>query len=195
MHALQDRGATNHAGKSVFAAYCGARFAGERQSYRRSVLRRFSFEACGDVRFFTFGLYELYWFYKNWQAIKLREKENISPFWRAFFGYFFCYALFSEIGEWQQEIGKGKMPAGWLACGWIIANLTWRLPDPFWLISTASVLFLVPVQKVVNEINRIEAPDHVPNDKIRGVNWIAILAGGLVLALVLVGLYVPGDSA
>jgi len=144
---------------------------------------------------FTFGLYELYWFYKNWQAIQLREKENISPFWRAFFGYFYCYALFSEIREWQQEVGGGKLPAGWLAAGWIIANLMWRLPDPLWLISAASVLFLVPVQKAVNAINRIEAPDHAPNDKIRGVNWIAIVAGGLVFALALVGIFMPGDSA
>ena len=144
---------------------------------------------------FTLGLYELYWFYKNWQAIKLREKENISPFWRAVFGYFFCYALFSEVREWQQESGKGEMPAGWLAAGWIITSLMWRLPDPLWLISWASILFLVPVQKVINDINRMEAPDHAPNDKIRGANWIAIAAGGLVMVLALVGTFMPQGPA
>ena len=141
----------------------------------------------------TFGLYDLYWFYKNWQLFKLREKEKISPFWRAFFAIFFCHSLFSEIREWQQELGKGAMPAGWLALGWIVTNFMWRLPDPLWLISMASVVFLVPVQKVVNEINRVEAPEHDPNAKIQGANWIAIVLGGLLLALVLVGLFLPAD--
>jgi hypothetical protein len=134
---------------------------------------------------FTSGLYELYWFYKNWQAIKLRKKEDIYPFWRAFFAYFFCHALFNEVRECQEKVGKGKMPAGWLACGWIITYLMWRLPDPFWLISTASVVFLVPVQKVVNSINLVEAPDHAPNEKFSVANWITIAVGGSILALAL----------
>lgn len=143
----------------------------------------------------TFGLYELYWFYKNWQSIKLRERENIFPFWRAFFGVFFCYSLFDEIREWQKEHGKGEMPAGWLAAGWIITTLMYRLPDPFWAISMASVVFLIPVQKVVNNINQIEAPEHDANDKIRGANWIAIVLGGLLYALIIVGLVLPNNPA
>ncbi|HKT27352.1 DUF4234 domain-containing protein [Dyella sp.] len=142
---------------------------------------------------FTCGLYELYWFYKNWQSIKLREKENISPFWRAVFGVFFCYSLFDEIREWQKEHGKGEMPAGWLAAGWILLTLAYKLPGPFGLISMASVAFLIPVQKVINDINRIEAPEHDPNSKITGVNWIAMVLGGLLLALALVGLFLPDN--
>lgn len=144
---------------------------------------------------FTFGLYEVYWFYKNWQYFKLREKENISPFWRAIFGIFFCHSLFSEIREWQKELGKGDMPAGWLAAGWIITTLLCKLPDPFWLISMGSVFFLVPVQKVVNDINRVEAPEHDPNSKIRGVNWIGIVLGGLVFALAIFGTFMPDNPA
>ena len=32
----------------------------------------------------TLGIYELYWFYKNWKLIKQRTESNIMPFWRAF---------------------------------------------------------------------------------------------------------------
>jgi hypothetical protein len=50
----------------------------------------------------TLGLYELYWFYKNWTLIKERGKLEIAPFWRAFFAYFFCYQCFSPLqaNEW-----------------------------------------------------------------------------------------------
>lgn len=132
---------------------------------------------------FTCGLYEIYWFYKNWQIFKLREKENIYPFWRALFAVFFCYSLFSEIAEWQKEHDKGQMPAAWLAFGWIITTLSYKLPGAFSLISFASVVFLIPVQKVVNDINRIEAPEHEPNNKIQGMNWVAIVLGGLLFVL------------
>jgi len=144
---------------------------------------------------FTFGLYELYWFYKNWQYFKLREKENISPFWRAFFGIFFCYSMFSEIREWQKELGKGQMPAGWLAFGWIVTTMAYRLPDPLWLVSMASVAFLVPVQKVANDINRDEAPEHDPNNKIQGANWVGIVLGSLVFALAIFGAFTPDNPA
>ncbi len=33
----------------------------------------------------TFGFYELYWAYKHWDAMRRREQERLSPFWRAFF--------------------------------------------------------------------------------------------------------------
>lgn len=47
----------------------------------------------------TSGLYDCYWFYKNWQIIKLEEKSNISPFWRSVFSIFFVYSLFNKIGR------------------------------------------------------------------------------------------------
>src|SRR5690349_17919588 len=43
---------------------------------------------------FTFGIYELYWFYRNWKLIKQRTGASITPFWRAFFGILFCYQCF-----------------------------------------------------------------------------------------------------
>jgi len=184
-----------YARKPVFTTDRRAGFAGGQPSrITGAVLRGFAVKACRDVDF-TFGLYELYWFYKNWQYLKLREKENISPFWRAFFGIFFCYSLFSEIREWQKELGKGQMPAGWLTFGWIVTTMAYRLPDPLWLVSMASVAFLVPVQKVANDINREEAPEHDPNNKIQGANWVGIVLGGLVFALALFGTFAPDNPA
>ena len=47
------------------------------------------------------GIYNIYWSYKNWQRIKSRSREDISPFWRAFF------AGMTAIGE-----GGGDSAAG-----------------------------------------------------------------------------------
>jgi len=47
----------------------------------------------------TLGVYQWYWFYQNWRLIKDWERLHISPFWRTFWGYFFCHACFTRIRE------------------------------------------------------------------------------------------------
>lgn len=84
----------------------------------------------------TFGIYEIYWFYKNWCIIQERERLDIIPFGRAFFAYFFCYSLFkktqvtAETRQTQTSIDPGP-----LAAGWIVLTFLWKLPDPYWLIT------------------------------------------------------------
>jgi len=45
----------------------------------------------------TFGLYELFWFYKNWAIVRARSDRDISPFGRALFSPFFCYSFASAV--------------------------------------------------------------------------------------------------
>ncbi len=47
----------------------------------------------------TFGLYELYWFCRNWKLLKQRTAPDLMPFWRAFFALFFRYSLFREFKD------------------------------------------------------------------------------------------------
>jgi hypothetical protein len=42
----------------------------------------------------TFGLYEIYWFYRHWGVVRERHNSGIVPFARAFFAPLFCYSLF-----------------------------------------------------------------------------------------------------
>jgi hypothetical protein len=75
----------------------------------------------------TFGIYELYWFYRNWRLVKERQKVNISPFWRAFFAFFCCYQCFSRIRAQAATVGLDhSLRAGPLAAGWIITAVLWR---------------------------------------------------------------------
>ena len=47
----------------------------------------------------TLGLYELYWFYRNWQLVCRRS--GLPGWWnpvlRSFFAIFFCYSLFKRV--------------------------------------------------------------------------------------------------
>ena len=58
----------------------------------------------------TFGIYEVYWFYKNWKLIKQRTASDIMPFWRAFFAVLFCYSCFKRIEEAATSRGLSCPP-------------------------------------------------------------------------------------
>lgn len=141
----------------------------------------------------TFSLYEIYWFYKNWRLVKEREHSDIMPFWRAFFSFFFCYSLFQRIGKSAKERSLPPISAGWLAAGWIIVSLLWKLPDPYWLVSCLAFFFILPVQKTVNEINAQYAPDHDQNNRFRVWNIAAVVAGGIFLILIIIGSFLPPE--
>ena len=143
------------------------------------------------MSFCTLGFYELYWFYQNWKLIRDREDETISPFWRSFFAVLFCHKLFLNVRDYGDEHDTStSLQAGALAAGWIIVTITWRLPDPYSLISFFAVFFLLPVQAHINQINQSCAPDQEVNDKFSLLNWVTIVLGALLLlVLVLSELY------
>ena len=78
-----------------------------------------------------------------------------------------------------------------LAVAWVVFEMLARLPDPFWLISVLSIIFLLPVQMTANEINLVTSPNHDPNSKFSGWNIVAVIGGGLLFLLALVGTFFP----
>ncbi|MEY4561160.1 MAG: hypothetical protein RLZZ618_437, partial [Pseudomonadota bacterium] len=142
----------------------------------------------------TMGMYQVYWFYKNWEHIRLRDQPGIWSFPRAFFGVIFCYSCFSHIRKYGLKTGvTPALPAGVLAVAWILTTFVWKLPDPFWLLGFASVLWVVPVQTYVNQINTAVAPEHDPNRRFTGWNWFGVVVGGGLLVLMLIGTFMPVD--
>jgi hypothetical protein len=137
----------------------------------------------------TFGLYQVYWFYKHWVLIKERSEPHIMPWARAFFGIIWCYSCFEFIRNDERRLDvEPTLPAGPLASGWIAASLAWRLPEPYSLIGFLAPLLLVPVQQHVNHINSLVAPDHDKNSRFTAWNWLAIVVGGVFIGLIVVGL-------
>jgi len=142
----------------------------------------------------TMGLYGLFWFYKNWRLIRQREQSDILPGARAFFAVLFCYACFSRIRESGQKAGiEPGLPAGPLAAGWILTTMTWRLPEPYWMLAFLAIIFLVPVQAYANRVNAALAPGHDPNRRFTKWNWLAVAIGVPMFLLLLIGLFLPAQ--
>lgn len=140
----------------------------------------------------TLGLYQLYWYYKNWSLIKKRENTNILPVLRSLFAIFFCFHLFERIQNSADSISlKKSFNSYLLAAGWILFSFLSYLPNPYWLITYCSVIFLLPVQMVANEINITLCPKCDPNKKYSGWNVLGIIIGGLIFVLAVLGTFVP----
>ena len=137
----------------------------------------------------TLGLYEVYWFYKQWVLIKERSEPHIIPWGRALFGVIWCYSCLDFIRKDERNLGvEPVLAAGPLATGWIALSLTWRLPEPYFLIGFLAPLLLVPAQRHVNRINALVAPDHDKNTRFSGWNWLTVVAGGIFVGLIMLGL-------
>jgi hypothetical protein len=140
----------------------------------------------------TFGLYEIYWFWRNWNRIRVSSVPGITPSLRAIFAFLFCYPCFIRIK--RAGISRGVTPAppiGILAICYILTTLSGGLPGLLCLISFLSVAFLLPIQSYVNRINALASPGHDPNSRFGVWNWIAVIAGGLLLILAVIGSVLP----
>jgi len=144
----------------------------------------------------TLGIYELYWFYKNWKLVAARSTQKISPFWRALFSPIFCFPLFQEIHTQVEEHAiERQFSAGALAAIYLGLSLTHKLPDPYWLVCFLSIVPLMIVQSAVNELHAQLHPSFERNSRF-GVGSLAGVAGGSLLVLLTVlGSFGPSTVA
>jgi hypothetical protein len=139
----------------------------------------------------TFGLYELYWMYKQWEHLHEELNEDLSPFWRTVFSVFFFHRLVGGVNVVGERHGiHDHLPVSGLTALFVLTSLCSRLPDPWWLIALVSVVPIMVVQRRVNAIHAVAAPLADRNTHIRRWNWLAIILGLLFLALVVIGLTV-----
>jgi hypothetical protein len=142
----------------------------------------------------TLGVYPIYWFYRNWTLIAYQERLAIMPLMRGIFAIFFCHGCFRRIRDFEHAgVSARSVPAGLLAAGYIVANIAWRLPGSFMLIGFTAPLFLIPVQRRANEINTAIEPAHDRNSRFTPLNWVALIVGGLLVVLAIIGTLLPGE--
>jgi len=138
----------------------------------------------------TLGLYEIYWFYKNWEHIKHQEQSNIMPFWRAFFAMIWAYSAFDYIRKNLGEEGLNTaLYAGLAAIAFFVLNIMTRLPDPYWLVSFLSFLTLIPANNAITKINQKSDNNFIQNGSIKSWNWLAVALGGPFFALVAIEVF------
>lgn len=115
----------------------------------------------------TFGFYEIYWMYKNWNYMEERDNLDIRPFVRALLSIFYCHSLLRHIHEYKEarSIQIPSFSPGMLSGGWvglmILSSMVGRAPGIAASIISAfipSFLFLVPVQSYINTVNERRIP-------------------------------------
>lgn len=83
----------------------------------------------------TWGVYGIYWHYRNWATYKRATGDKVIPLLRAIFSIFFLYPLLKRIDRGLQDRGKDRQwSPGLLALGIILtilmASLLPGLLDP-----------------------------------------------------------------
>ena len=143
----------------------------------------------------TLGLYELYWFYRNWQCVKSHTGADIMPFWRGFFAPIWSFVLFKYLSDELQA--RGQPPLRWLFWGLLygLINILAQLGEPYLFLTVLSFTALLSANAALQRLNQLVAPDRPLNNKIEGWNWLAVIVGGLFYILLLIGLLGPGEMA
>ena len=117
------------------------------------------------------------------------------PFWRAFFAPLWSYSAFTHI---QNEINKQelqiKLNTVLFAILYLIIQATWKLPEPYMLISVFSFLLIVPANNATTLINKKIDSGFIQNSKIESWNWLAVVIGLplMVLGVIGIGWYLNG---
>jgi hypothetical protein len=139
----------------------------------------------------TLGFYRVFWFYKHWQRQRERTEDALSPFWRTLFSIFFAYDLFTRVhAEARQHGIAPRYHAGWAAAAYIVPSLMFRLPDPWWMITLASIVPLVSVQGAANAVNASLTPLAGRNASFSAVNVVVIVLGAILWLLLLLAFWV-----
>jgi hypothetical protein len=140
----------------------------------------------------TFGLYEVYWFYRQWKSVRARTTDTVHPVLGALFSGLSSFWLFARARDAADEAG---VAVGWsggaMATAYLLLSLLWRLPDPYWLACFLSIVPLAFVQSAIHAVNERRAPLAERNEGLSAANWAGVLVGGLVLLLCVVGVFLP----
>jgi len=153
----------------------------------------------------SFGLYPTYWLYKNLRSIKAHKGLSISPGWRTFAAFIPLIGLLffkdqlqlfldvtasggatTRFSPWGRTLGFNLISAAML-----------ELPMPWALLTTAAVVFLLPVQQALNEYWTIEQAGVPVRERFSagetalliacGFAWVLVLVAGIVGERLVVG--------
>ena len=146
----------------------------------------------------TLGIYEIYWFYRNWKQLKIHKNLNISPGWRTvglfvpIYGIVLAYRQLRDIRDFSRKacIVKTYSP-GWILFSWLIFTALWELPDPFWFLSFMSVWPLTVVQCILNSYWAKEQQGYLEKTKFSGGQIALLVIGGIILILVVISTFIP----
>lgn len=138
------------------------------------------------MTFATFGFYEIFWFYKQWDSERDRTHEPLWPVWRSLFAHIFAFSLFWRVRDTGHRL---LVPVTYssvaLGIAFLFMTLASQLSGPVAFLSLLSFLPLLPVRSAIERINAARDPGAETNGKFSAANVVAI-----TLALAIYGLAV-----
>jgi len=136
----------------------------------------------------TLGIYFIYWFYKNWLYVKLRDQSSIIPWGRALFSGFWMYPLYlslSREGAYkEQDIPKYRnMRYGLLAIGFFIGTALSGIDDvASYAALFLSIICLMPLVEKINHFTLHSNECYLFNSRWRPRHIIFIILGVSVIS-------------
>jgi len=155
----------------------------------------------------TFGVYPIYWFYKNWQLQKAISGESCWPIMRGIFYIFFTHNLFRRI---DKKLVANRKEHSWdfenIATFVVVltlsANILNRLSgknigSPFTDIAGLILVLVVGglllnVQKAINIA--CNDPEGKSNDRFTPLNYVWITLGTILIIFIFIGLFFTQDA-
>lgn len=150
----------------------------------------------------TLGMYQLYWFYKQWSGLKQYYQLDAWPIARSFFAVFFTHSLCTYINEYLKE---EKREHQWgnrsnatsyvmlIILGAILSQLFEHFSDIL-LVGIASVaatlissIPLLQIQKAINVA--LQGCHYEVNDKLTWHNGVWIVIGAVYWFVIGIGIY------
>lgn len=155
---------------------------------------------------FTFGLYEIYWFYRNWKHMKIHKNLDIRPGFKILsllipiYGWIIIDKQFKDIKDFARSVGcdtyssPGELTAG-LVFLHSLYSLISRLPNPYanlsLIVNILPVFILITVQKTLNNYWMKEQTALPERKGFSGIEIAIIILGGIFLILTIIGTLIP----
>ena len=154
--------------------------------------------------FATMGMYQLFWFFKNWNLYRHSANASLWPVPRALFAFFFTHALFRRVAQHNPEHAmEAWNPGGnaWQVVGLMVASMVLdrmaeraiAVPVTGWgslLILIPLALAYTPVQDQINA--RCGDPAGRGNDALTGANIAWCVFGVLLWIMSLFAIFGTG---
>ena len=139
----------------------------------------------------TLGLYELFWFYKNWKLVRASSGRDISPFWRALFSPLFCYSFGRTVNSAAESVNVARRISPALIAA-IYAGLLAleRLPDPYWLICLFTFVPLLSIARQIRRVHEAIRPGFESAVGWGGWSVATLGVGGPLTALLVIATFV-----
>jgi hypothetical protein len=150
----------------------------------------------------TFGMYHIYWFYKNWAIYKSANGAKIWPVMRGLFSIFFAHSLFNLIDLKLKSAGKQFVGSyNFIATIYVLFSVTEKIcdrlslksiGDPYTDIGSFIALPFIGWSLYKAQLSANIASDDVEgkeNSQITPLNFLWIFLGLFLWALMAFGLY------